>query len=62
MECGKGTCKRSENSTLGIACECDQGWKQISLPHDHDLKFLPCVVPNCEFLSFFHIQKFKLLA
>ncbi|XP_027118201.1 uncharacterized protein [Coffea arabica] len=48
MECGKGTCKRSQNSTLGFVCECDDGWKQASLPlfHVDDLKFLPCVVPN----------------
>ncbi|CDO99249.1 unnamed protein product [Coffea canephora] len=49
MECGKGTCKRSQNSTLGFVCECDDGWKQASLPlfHVDDLEFLPCVVPNC---------------
>ncbi|KAG4981656.1 hypothetical protein JHK87_026405 [Glycine soja] len=49
VECGKGTCKPSKNSTFLFECECHQGWKQ-SLSNDDDessLKFLPCIVPNC---------------
>ncbi|XP_027367196.1 uncharacterized protein LOC113873324 [Abrus precatorius] len=47
VECGKGTCKASKNSTFFFECECDQGWKQ-SLSKDEDgLTFLPCIVPNC---------------
>lgn len=49
-ECGKGTCKAS-NSSIGYICECEPGWKQTRPEHDDDLKFLPCVIPNCEFLS-----------
>ncbi|KAL0716605.1 hypothetical protein Bca4012_065927 [Brassica carinata] len=41
--CGKGKCKVSSDSTFKYECECDNGWKQL----DHNLKFLPCVIPNC---------------
>ncbi|KAJ0251140.1 hypothetical protein HA466_0135190 [Hirschfeldia incana] len=41
--CGKGKCKASSNATFKYECECDNGWKQL----DHNLKYLPCVVPNC---------------
>ncbi|GFY85038.1 hypothetical protein Acr_03g0018120 [Actinidia rufa] len=47
VECGKGTCKPSLNSTLLFVCECDIGWKQTRPDHDNDFKFLPCVIPNC---------------
>ncbi|KAF3494849.1 hypothetical protein DY000_02053786, partial [Brassica cretica] len=43
--CGKGKCKASSNGTFKYECECDNGWKQF----DHNLKFLPCVIPNCTF-------------
>ncbi|CAN7110448.1 unnamed protein product, partial [Brassica rapa subsp. narinosa] len=45
VQCGKGKCKASLNATFMHECECDNGWKQI----DHNLKFLPCVTPNCTF-------------
>ncbi|EOA17409.1 hypothetical protein CARUB_v10005711mg [Capsella rubella] len=45
MECGKGKCKASSNATFMYECECEDGWKQF----DHNLKFLPCVIPNCTF-------------
>ncbi|KAJ6981666.1 uncharacterized protein [Populus alba] len=47
VECGKGTCKPSDNSTWFFECECDPGWKQTSSDHDDHLKFLPCIVPDC---------------
>ncbi|KAF5466084.1 hypothetical protein F2P56_016041 [Juglans regia] len=47
VECGKGTCKPSINSTFSFECECALGWKQTLSDHDDHLKFLPCVVPNC---------------
>lgn len=46
-ECGKGTCKPSNDSNFGFACECADGWKQARPEHDDGLKFLPCVIPNC---------------
>uniref|UniRef100_A0A1J3J2P8 Uncharacterized protein n=1 Tax=Noccaea caerulescens TaxID=107243 RepID=A0A1J3J2P8_NOCCA len=45
VECGKGKCKASSNSTFMYECECDNGWKQF----DGNLKFLPCIIPNCTF-------------
>lgn len=48
VECGKGTCKPSSNRTFMFECECDPGWSQTRSKHDDDLKFLPCVVPNCK--------------
>lgn len=47
VECGKGTCKPSKNSTVMFECDCDQGWKQTLSAHDEGYKFLPCIVPNC---------------
>ncbi|KAG6757429.1 hypothetical protein POTOM_037741 [Populus tomentosa] len=47
VECGKGTCKPSDNSTWFFECECDPGWKQTSSDHHDHLKFLPCIVPDC---------------
>lgn len=47
VECAKGTCKPSKNSTFFFECECDQGWKQALSNTETDLKFLPCIVPNC---------------
>ncbi|KAG2239227.1 hypothetical protein Bca4012_023985 [Brassica carinata] len=44
-DCGKGKCKASLNATFMYECECDNGWKHF----DHNLKFLPCVTPNCSF-------------
>ncbi|KAL0284621.1 UNVERIFIED_CONTAM: hypothetical protein Scaly_2845100 [Sesamum calycinum] len=49
--CGKGSCVTTENSTFGFECECQHGWKQARSQDDEYLKFLPCVIPNCESLS-----------
>lgn len=47
--CGKGKCVGSNSSSLGYECECEKGWTQ-SRPHDgNSFKFLPCVVPQCQF-------------
>jgi hypothetical protein len=51
VECGKGTCKQSSNNTFGFECECEPGWKQTGSDDDDNLKFLPCVVPNCKGFS-----------
>ncbi|KAF5935702.1 hypothetical protein HYC85_026831 [Camellia sinensis] len=47
VECGKGTCKPATNSTFLFECQCDPGWKQTGSALDNDLRFLPCVIPNC---------------
>nr|AFK36983.1 unknown [Lotus japonicus] len=48
VECGKGSCKASQNSTFFFECECEPGWKQAPSSNDTlGLKFLPCIVPNC---------------
>lgn len=47
VECGKGSCKPSTNSSLLFACECDPGWRQAASQLDDHFNFLPCVVPNC---------------
>ncbi|XP_020104914.1 delta-like protein C [Ananas comosus] len=43
--CGKGKCKASTNTIVGFECECDQGWTQLHI--GDNLRFLPCVIPNC---------------
>ncbi|KAM7485301.1 hypothetical protein LguiA_001310 [Lonicera macranthoides] len=47
VECGKGKCKASTNSTLPFECECDLGWEKATAAHDDNFKFFPCVIPNC---------------
>ncbi|XWS64675.1 hypothetical protein CRYUN_Cryun05aG0023400 [Craigia yunnanensis] len=49
VECGKGTCKANISYPLGYICECDSGWKRARYDNDSDddIKFLPCVIPNC---------------
>lgn len=48
VTCGKGKCKASQNSTFFYECECDLGWKQNTMAVDQNLKFLPCIAPDCE--------------
>lgn len=48
VTCGKGKCKASQNSTFFYECECDLGWKQNTMAADQNLKFLPCIAPDCE--------------
>ncbi|XP_073046941.1 uncharacterized protein [Primulina eburnea] len=45
--CGKGNCTVSKNGTFGYECACERGWRQARSEDDDDLKFLPCVIPNC---------------
>ncbi|KAH7543230.1 uncharacterized protein LOC107412210 [Ziziphus jujuba] len=48
MECGKGTCKVDGSSPIGFICECEANWKRTQDDEDDDdLRFLPCVIPNC---------------
>ncbi|KAG7997938.1 hypothetical protein I3843_01G233100 [Carya illinoinensis] len=45
INCGEGTCKASNASTLiGFDCECNPGWKKTQIG---PLTFPSCVVPNC---------------
>ncbi|RWW07237.1 hypothetical protein GW17_00029391 [Ensete ventricosum] len=46
-DCGKGTCEVSPEHAFGYVCNCKRGWTQFHIG-DH-FRFLPCVVPNCEF-------------
>nr|XP_025620253.1 uncharacterized protein LOC112711759 isoform X1 [Arachis hypogaea] len=46
VECGKGACKPSKNSTFLYECECNPGWKQSLSSHTQVFTFLPCIVPN----------------
>ncbi|XP_051129146.1 uncharacterized protein LOC127250038 [Andrographis paniculata] len=47
--CGKGKCLKSDNSSFGFICECEDGWRQARAGHEQFFAFLPCVVPNCTF-------------
>ncbi|KAJ1298694.1 hypothetical protein BS78_01G473300 [Paspalum vaginatum] len=44
VACGKGNCT-VEPGTLGYRCDCEPGWTQLHVADD--LRFLPCVIPNC---------------
>uniref|UniRef100_A0A0R0KQH9 Uncharacterized protein n=1 Tax=Glycine max TaxID=3847 RepID=A0A0R0KQH9_SOYBN len=43
VECGKGTCKPSKNSSFFFECEC----QPESFNDESGLKFLPRIIPNC---------------
>lgn len=45
--CGKGSCVAVKNSTFGFECQCESGWRQTRSDDDYNLKFLPCVIPDC---------------
>lgn len=46
VDCGRGLCQTSANSTFGFECKCDHGWTQLQFL-DH-VPFLPCVIPKCK--------------
>ncbi|KAL5566252.1 hypothetical protein UlMin_029416 [Ulmus minor] len=48
VECGRGKCNPDASFPLGFTCQCDNGWKRTrDEVDDDDLKFLPCVIPDC---------------
>ncbi|KAF4352878.1 uncharacterized protein LOC115722831 [Cannabis sativa] len=47
VQCGKGTCKASSDTTFLFECVCQPGWKQTTSNQTDHLKFLPCVIPDC---------------
>ncbi|KAL3728128.1 uncharacterized protein LOC104417674 [Eucalyptus grandis] len=47
VECGKGTCVTNSSYPFTYICECEAGWRRTRLDNEDDLKFLPCVIPNC---------------
>ncbi|XP_047084633.1 neurogenic locus notch homolog protein 1-like [Lolium rigidum] len=44
VACGKGNCTVT-SGLPGYRCDCDPGWTQMHV--GDDLRFLPCVIPNC---------------
>ncbi|KAG8073564.1 hypothetical protein GUJ93_ZPchr0006g45529 [Zizania palustris] len=42
--CGKGNCTVT-SGIPGYRCDCEPGWTQMHV--GDELRFLPCVVPNC---------------
>ncbi|KAK3200619.1 hypothetical protein Dsin_024034 [Dipteronia sinensis] len=48
VDCGKGTCKADIKYPFSYICECNANWKRsLDDDVDEDLKFLPCIIPNC---------------
>ncbi|KAF7848406.1 hypothetical protein BT93_L1975 [Corymbia citriodora subsp. variegata] len=47
VQCGKGSCVVNTSAPFGFECQCDAGWKRTRLDDEDNLKFLPCVIPNC---------------
>ncbi|CAN6462882.1 unnamed protein product [Victoria cruziana] len=45
VQCGKGTCRPTDNQIIPYACECEEGWTKLLPSSTFD--FLPCVIPNC---------------
>ncbi|KAL1814440.1 hypothetical protein DCAR_0518580 [Daucus carota subsp. sativus] len=44
VNCGEGTCRGSNETLLGIECDCNPGWKQIPAV---SFAFPSCALPNC---------------
>ncbi|PPD93521.1 hypothetical protein GOBAR_DD09550 [Gossypium barbadense] len=44
VNCGKGSCQDTDNSSFGFQCNCYSGWNQFQVG---SLIFPPCIVPNC---------------
>lgn len=60
VQCGKGTCKVDITSPAGFICECDANWQRMKDYDDddndvEDLRFLPCVIPNCKLILIFDL-------
>ncbi|XP_074565610.1 uncharacterized protein LOC141822084 isoform X2 [Curcuma longa] len=47
VDCGRGSCRESPNSTFGFECECDPGWSRFQFTGH--LPFQPCAMPDCVF-------------
>ncbi|KAK4799418.1 hypothetical protein SAY86_024783 [Trapa natans] len=47
VECGKGKCVSNARAPFAFICECDAGWKRTRLENEDNVKYLPCVIPNC---------------
>ncbi|KAH7867219.1 hypothetical protein Vadar_030559 [Vaccinium darrowii] len=47
VKCGKGNCTVDSSYPFNFQCECEDGWMRTHLFNDTNLKFLPCIVPNC---------------
>ncbi|MBA0777432.1 hypothetical protein Gotri_005450 [Gossypium trilobum] len=43
VNCGKGSCQDTDNSSFGFQCNCYSGWNQFQVG---SLIFPPCIVPN----------------
>ena len=52
VNCGKGTCKASVDYKFNYICECDSDWRRTRFDDEDEdnLKYLPCVIPNCKHL------------
>ena len=48
VNCGEGTCRGSNETLLGIECDCNPGWKQIPAV---SFAFPSCALPNCKSIS-----------
>ncbi|XP_030460625.1 uncharacterized protein LOC115680925 [Syzygium oleosum] len=47
VQCGKGSCVVNTSAPFAFECQCEDGWKRTRLDNEDNLKFLPCVIPNC---------------
>ncbi|KAL6902392.1 hypothetical protein ACP4OV_005268 [Aristida adscensionis] len=44
VACGKGNCT-AQAGMPGYRCDCEPGWTQLHVADE--LRFMPCVIPNC---------------
>lgn len=58
VNCGKGRCETARGSLFGFKCKCENGWSRTRSNQEDDLDFLPCIIPNCKYIT---LEKLNIL-
>lgn len=59
VQCGKGTCEANQSYPFNFKCNCENGWKRTRLDDEQNLEYLPCIIPDCNFLTSAFYRSYK---